>query len=44
MTGQQLYDLYRAERTSQGFAEFKWENLSRTQQIVWERVAKALPR
>ncbi len=44
MTGQALYDLYRSARSEQGFPEFKWENLGRVQQLVWERVAAGLPK
>ena len=42
MTGEQLYLAYREERIRQGFQEFLWTSLSKTQQIVWNRVAERL--
>ena len=40
--GQCLYDRYRDERSRQGWAEFPWEKLTDTQQLVWHRLVAAI--
>lgn len=40
--GHLLYDLYRAERTGQGWEEYKWESLVDSQRMVWIRLAAAI--
>ena len=42
MTGEALYDAYRAERVRQGWEEWKWTSLSKPQQTVWDRLAAGL--
>ena len=42
MTGEELYDAYRAERVRQGWEEWKWTSLNKPQQTVWERLAATL--
>lgn len=42
MTGEALYDAYRAERVRQGWEEWKWTSLSKPQQTVWDRLAASL--
>jgi hypothetical protein len=40
--GKFIYDLYRQERTRQGWAEFAWEKLDAQQRLVWARVTVQL--
>ncbi len=42
MTGEQLYDMYREERIQQGWQEFFWKSMSKTQQLVWEKLASRI--
>lgn len=40
--GKALYDKYRALRVQQGWEEWKWESLTKPQQLVWMRLIEQL--
>ncbi len=42
MSGEELYNLYRAIRVQQGWEEWKWESLNQSQQLVWNHLASAV--
>ena len=42
MTGEELYNIYRAIRVKQGWEEWKWESLNASQQLVWNHLAGAV--